>query len=98
MSENAVTAALRRMGYQQGSMTGHGFRAMARTLLDEVLQVRPEIIERQLAQGARSAWGRIRPDAVLRRAPENDADLGRLPGRVEAGGSCFANKKEGLGK
>jgi integrase len=37
MSENAVLAALRRMGYEKDEMTGHGFRAMARTILDEVL-------------------------------------------------------------
>ena len=37
MSENAVLAALRRMGYEKNEMSGHGFRAMARTILDEVL-------------------------------------------------------------
>jgi hypothetical protein len=30
------------MGYDKETMTGHGFRAMARTILDEVLQVRPD--------------------------------------------------------
>ena len=49
MSENAVLAALRYMGYSKEEMTGHGFRAMARTILDEVLQVRPDFIEHQLA-------------------------------------------------
>lgn len=58
MSENAVTAALRRMGYEKGSMTGHGFRAMARTILDEVLQVRPDFIEAQLAHAVRDPNGR----------------------------------------
>lgn len=58
MSENAVTAALRRMGYEKGSMTGHGFRAMARTILDEVLQVRPDFIEHQLAHAVRDPNGR----------------------------------------
>ena len=37
MSNNAILAALRRMGYDKETMTGHGFRAMARTILDEVL-------------------------------------------------------------
>lgn len=35
MSENAITAALRRMGYEQGTMTAHGFRTLASTLLNE---------------------------------------------------------------
>jgi hypothetical protein len=46
MSNNTVNAALRRLGYDtKTEMTGHGFRAMARTILDEVLHIRPEIIE-----------------------------------------------------
>ena len=49
MSENAILAALRTMGYAKEEMSGHGFRAMARTILDEVLQVRPDFIEHQLA-------------------------------------------------
>ena len=40
MSDNAILAALRNMGYARDEMSGHGFRAMARTILDEVLQVR----------------------------------------------------------
>ena len=48
MSENAVTAALRRMGYKKGEMTGHGFRSMASTLLNEN-GFPPDHIERQLA-------------------------------------------------
>jgi integrase len=58
MSENAVLAALRRMGYSKEEMTGHGFRAMARTILDEVLQVRPDFIEHQLAHAVRDPNGR----------------------------------------
>lgn len=37
MSENTVNVALRNMGYEEEVMTAHGFRAMARTILDEVL-------------------------------------------------------------
>ena len=48
MSNNAVNGALRRMGYDKDTMTGHGFRAMARTILDEVLHVRPGFIEHHL--------------------------------------------------
>jgi len=58
MSNNAVLAALRRMGIDKDEMTGHGFRAMARTILDEVLQVRPELIEHQLAHAVRDPLGR----------------------------------------
>lgn len=58
MSNNGVLAALRRMGYEKETMTGHGFRAMARTILDEVLQVRPDLIEHQLAHAVRDPNGR----------------------------------------
>jgi integrase len=58
MSNNAVLAALRRMGFEKDEMTGHGFRAMARTMLDEVLQVRPDFIEHQLAHAVRDPNGR----------------------------------------
>jgi integrase len=58
MSENAILAALRRMGYEKTTMTGHGFRAMARTILDEVLQFRPDFIEHQLAHAVRDPNGR----------------------------------------
>lgn len=58
MSNNAVTAALRRMGFDGDTMTGHGFRAMARTVLDEVLHFRPDYIEHQLAHAVRDPNGR----------------------------------------
>lgn len=50
MSDAAINAALRRMGYDtKTEITGHGFRAMARTLLHEELGFAPEAIEHQLA-------------------------------------------------
>ncbi len=49
MSENTINAALRGMGYPKEVMTGHGFRAMARTILDEILGERVDLIEHQLA-------------------------------------------------
>ena len=58
MSENAILVALRNMGYAKEEMSGHGFRAMARTILDEVLQVRPDFIEHQLAHAVRDPNGR----------------------------------------
>ena len=58
MSENTVNAALRYMGFDNDTMSGHGFRAMARTLLDEVLHFRPDYIEHQLAHAVRDPNGR----------------------------------------
>ena len=52
MSENAVLAALRRMGYSGNQMTGHGFRSMASTILNEQGWNR-DAIERQLAHAER---------------------------------------------
>ena len=54
MSENAINAALRGMGYERGSFTAHGFRSMASTLLHE--QGWPsDVIERQLAHAERNS-------------------------------------------
>lgn len=58
MSDNAVLAAMRRMGIEKEEMSGHGFRAMARTILDEVLGFRPDFIEHQLAHAVRDPNGR----------------------------------------
>jgi integrase len=58
ISDNAVLAALRRMGIGKEEMSGHGFRAMARTVLDEVLHVRPDYIEHQLAHAVPDPNGR----------------------------------------
>ena len=58
MSENTVNGALRRLGYSGDEMTGHGFRAMARTVLDEVLNFRVEWIEMQLAHEVKDPNGR----------------------------------------
>jgi integrase len=58
MSDNAILSAMRRMGIPKDEMTGHGFRAMARTVLDEVLHVRPDYIEHQLAHAVRDPNGR----------------------------------------
>jgi hypothetical protein len=45
------------MGFEKTEMSWHGFRAMARTILDEVLQVRPDYIEHQLAHAVRDPNG-----------------------------------------
>jgi len=57
MSNNTVNTALRRMGYTRDEMTGHGVRAMARTLCHEVLGFDPEVIEEQLAHGKSGPLG-----------------------------------------
>ncbi len=54
MSENTITVALRRIGYAQGEMTGHGFRSMASTLLNEQGWNR-DAIERQLGHSERDS-------------------------------------------
>ncbi len=53
MSENTVNAALRRLGYDKDTMTGHGFRHMASTLLNEQGWNR-DAIERQMAHAERN--------------------------------------------
>ena len=68
MSENTVNAALRAMDYPKEAMTGHGFRAMARTrtriririrtIMDEVLGERVDLIEHHLAHAVKDVNGR----------------------------------------
>ena len=57
MSENTLRGALRRMGYSNDDMTPHGFRAMARTIMVEELNVHPDVIEAQLAHGKSGPLG-----------------------------------------
>ena len=58
MSDNAVLSAFRRLGIPKEKMSVHGFRAMARTLLDEELVYRIEWIECQLAHAVKDASSR----------------------------------------
>ena len=58
MSDNAVLSVLRRMDFPKEEMTGHGFRAMARTMLAERLGVDETVIEAQLAHTVSGALGR----------------------------------------
>jgi integrase len=58
MSDAAVIAGLRRMGFDSDEMTAHGFRAMARTMLAERLGVDEAVIEAQLAHAVRDSLGR----------------------------------------
>ena len=58
MSDVTLTAALRRLGYTGDQATVHGFRATARTILDEVLGFRPDLMEHQLAHAVKDPNGR----------------------------------------
>jgi integrase len=58
MSENTINAALRGMGYSKEVHTAHGFRATARTIMDEVLDERVDLIEHQLAHAVKDPNGR----------------------------------------
>jgi hypothetical protein len=58
MSEATINGGLRRLGYAKTEMSGHGFHAMARTILDEVLGFAPHLIEHQLAHTVRDPLGR----------------------------------------
>jgi integrase len=58
VSDCTVNRALRNMGYTKHQMTAHGFRAMARTMLDEVLEFPPHLIEQQISHAVRDPLGR----------------------------------------
>jgi len=58
ISNNSVNAALRYLGFDKETVTGHGFRATARTILDEVLGFRVDLIEHQLAHAVKDPNGR----------------------------------------
>ena len=83
MSDNAILAAMRRMGIGKEEMSGHGFRAVARTILDEVLGVRPDYIEHQLAHAVRDPNGR----AYNRTVP--DCFWGAPSGRTGSGARAW---------
>lgn len=58
MSENAINAALRAMGFPADEVTGHGFRAIARAMLHERLGFSPDVSEAQVAHSVRDSLGR----------------------------------------
>jgi integrase len=58
MSDNAILVAMRSMEIGKDEMSGHGLRAVARTILDEVLGFRPDFIEHQLAHAVKDPNGR----------------------------------------
>lgn len=101
MSENALNAALRRMGFAKDEMTGHGFRAIARTLLDEVLGFRPDYIEQQLAHAVRDPNGRAynRTAHLDKRRAMMQAWADYLDElKADTGGKVLAFRKAGVGR
>jgi integrase len=82
MSDGTINAALRRLGYDSDQHVGHGFRAMASTLLNE-MGWQPDVIERQLAHAprnkVRAAYNRAQHLAARRKMMQEWADgLDRL--------------------
>jgi len=77
MSNNTVNAALRRLGFDKNTMTGHGFRAMTSTRLNE-LGWTPDVIERQFAHAernkVRAAYNRAQYLAERRKMMQTWAD------------------------
>ena len=81
MSENTVRSALRRLGYGNEDMTAHGFRATARTMIAERLEIAPEVIEAQLAHAVADSLGRAyNRTQFFAQRQAHDADLGGLFG------------------
>lgn len=86
MSEAAINAALRRLGYDtRTEIAGHGFRATARTIPHEELEQKPEVIEHQLAHAVSDnlggAYNRTR---FIKKSTLHDARMGGLSGPPES--------------
>lgn len=96
ISENTLNAALRTLDIPPDQFTGHGFRAMARTLLDEVLNYRPDLIEHQLAHSVRDPLGRAynRTSHLPERTAMMQAWADYLD-RLKAGGKVVPLRKVG---
>jgi integrase len=96
MSDVALLAALRRMGFTKDEMSVHGFRAMARTILDEVLGFRPDFIEHQLAHAVKDPNGRAynRTAHLVERAKMMQSWADYLDG-LKAGAQVIPFRKSG---
>ncbi len=94
MSENTINAALRLLGYDKDTMTGHGFRALASTRLNEMGWA-PDVIERQLAHAernkVRAAYNRAQHMAERKKMMQAWADY--LDG-LRVGGKVIAIKSK----
>jgi integrase len=96
MRENTLNGALKRLGYGKDVMTARGFRAMARTILDEVLSFRVDFIEHQLAHAVRDPNGRAynRTAHLPERHKMMQARADYLDG-LKAGAAILPFKKHG---
>jgi len=94
MSDNTINTALRRLGFDKDTMTGHGFRAMASSLLHE-LGWPPDVIERQLAHAernkVRAAYHRAQYMAERKKMMQAWADY---LDQLRAGGNVVAMKRK----
>ncbi len=96
MSDNAILAALRRMEIPKDKMSGHGFRAMARTLLDEVLGFPPHLIEHQLAHAVRDPNGRAyNRTSHLKQRKEMMQAWANYLDELKAGGQVLSFERKG---
>lgn len=97
MSDNAILAALRRSEISKEEMSGHGFRAMARTILDEVLGFRADLIEHQLGHAVKDPNGRAynRTTFLSERTKMMQAWADYLDAIKREGGIRLANTSEG---
>ena len=85
LDEGTLWSALRALDVRPDQMTMHGFRAMARTILDEALGFWPDFIEHQLAHALRDPNGRAyNRTALLPERRSNDARMGRLLGLAQS--------------
>lgn len=95
MSDNTINAALRRLGFDKETMTGHGFRAMASTRLNEMGWA-PDVIERQLAHAernkVRAAYNRAQYMKERKKMMQAWADY---LDQLKAGGKVVPFKKSG---
>ena len=80
MSENTINVALKRLGYDASQMCGHGFRACVDAAQRDGLGAGHHRATTGACAAEQGACG-VQPRAAPRRAPEDDAGLGRLPGR-----------------
>ena len=98
MSEGTLWGALRALDIQPDRMTMHGFRAMARTILDEVLGFRPDFIEHQLAHAVRDPNGRAYNRTAFRPERRRRCGMGGLPGSAPGrrGGQAIHHHHQGV--
>ena len=111
MSDNTINAALRAIGFAAEEVTGHGFRATARTMLHERLGFSPDVIEAQLAHSVRDSLGRAynRTEFIQQRRDmlqawadyldelRSNGESGRRKGRRDAAGARTTTAAESLG-